>query len=156
MHDYRIMLVGNNNTGKSAFLRRYIQGKNTYKYKESKKIKTKSKIISIYGNNMTIRITEIPGSLCDISFAYDNNCGIIIFCDILNEESMSQIYLWRKKFNNNKNVILLCNNNNNIEYDDKIRRICDECNINNYFIFSIKDSIYVDTVIDYLVSHHYF
>jgi len=92
---FKIFVIGDNNSGKSSFIIRYISGFFLEAYTEYWGIGFYSKIVNIEGERVKIQMWDFKGSaqLRLPQYSKEGN-GIIIICDITNRSSLTRLPNW--------------------------------------------------------------
>ena len=165
--NFKIIIVGDCATGKTSIIERYT--KNTFTGNRLSTVAPEFLTKVINSNNIFFRINfwDLPGQDRNYSlarvFCNDSN-GIILCCDICNENSRENLKQWDNSIKNIydiKNIpkIILENKcdllkdekhyNDNIE---SLRQISNELNCINFFRVSALNGYNIKESIDYLIN----
>ena len=165
--DLKIIIVGDSGAGKTSIIERFTKG--TFIENRVSTISPEFSTKVINSNNIIFRINfwDLPGQDRDYSlarvFCKDSN-GIILCCDICNENSRENLKQWDNSIKNIydiKNIpkIILENKcdllkdekhyNDNIE---PLRKISDELDCINFFRTSALNGYNINESIDYLIN----
>ena len=165
--DFKIIIVGDSATGKTSIIERYTKGTFTENRVATISPEFSTKVIK--SNNIFFRFNfwDLPGQDRNFAltkvFCKDSN-GIILCCDISNENSRENLKQWDNSIKNIydiKNIpkIILENKcdllkdekhyNDNIE---PLRQISNELDCINFFRTSALNGYNIEKSIDYLIN----
>ena len=159
--DLKIIIVGDTFTGKTSIIERYIN--NTFSEKNATTISPEFQTKVINSNNIFFRINfwDLPGQDRNYSltrvFCKDSN-GIILCCEVNNENSRENLTKWDNAIKNIPKIILenKCDIlNDEKHYNDNIeplRQISDELDCINFFRTSALNGYNINESIDYLIN----
>ena len=125
---YKLLIVGDENIGKSSILKRFITDKYNSIYEPTIGLDVQSFTIFIDNQKVSIMSLDISGQkkFNILIPLYSNNVDIILLVyDITNLESFNSIENWiylLNKINNEKNIIGLIGNKIDLEHNRKVKK----------------------------------
>jgi Ras-related protein Rab-1A len=160
---FKILLIGNTNSGKSALLVRFVDNKYSDSYISTIGVDFKTKTLNIDDNPIKLQMWDTAGQdrFRTITPSYYKGAdGIILAYDITNIESFDNLNMWLKECDKYVSTdvckILVGNkcdleSNRQISYDEG-KQYADSLNI-HFFEVSSKNYINVNEIFTHLVSN---
>ena len=160
---FKILLIGNTNSGKSALLVRFVDNKYSDSYISTIGVDFKTKTLNIDDNSIKLQMWDTAGQdrFRTITPSYYKGAdGIILAYDITNIESFDNLNMWLKECDKYVSTdvckILVGNkcdleSNRQISYDEG-KQYADSLNI-HFFEVSSKNYINVNEIFTHLVSN---
>ena len=158
---YRIIIVGDENVGKSSLIHLYTKGYYTNDYKSTIGVDLSFKDLCFERKNMRLFIWDITGQerfrfLTRIY--YNNVSGAILVFDVNNEASFYNCEIWLHNIYNNgehlRNNIVLVGNKSDKEKkvkQEEIDYLCSEYNL-EYREISVQENINVYETFQYILK----
>ena len=128
--DLKIIIVGDSGTGKTSFVNRYILNKFTGNYRATIATQFSSKIINKDNINYRLQFWDIAGqdrSVTTTNIFCKNTHGIVLCCEINDENTLNNTLIWKNSIEQNIEVI----NVPMIIVQNKCDLLGDESNYNN-------------------------
>lgn len=163
--DLKLILVGNQSTGKTSLINRFIHGQFVESYKATLGAQFEYKIIKIGDTNYRVHFWDLAGQ--DRSpqvanlFARDSN-GVIVVCEVNNKQSKEDALKWREAViqtnqDDDLSMILLENKSDLVEGGDTVgvEEIENYASDNGFlkgYRTSAKTGFNVETAVMYLLQ----